>query len=197
MLGCLASRRLKDENNSGGLLLGAGMPCVLENGINGVCMASVGDDEKRVRSPSVQRKDEQQLCEQRANKVFDQCDKKGCDPSNTDIEFVLRSWAGNNNTGRKRANKDPKGTVQSDTFGLVKALHLPDPVVSAITNEFLHIVTALNRWLSYQLGEEPFEWTTITVNHSWQSAPHRDSNNSGPSSAASFGKHSGGRLLYW
>ena len=64
----------------------------LESGINGVCMASVGDDEKRVRSPSVQRKDEQRLCELRGNKVIDQCDKKGCNPSNKDIEFVLRSW---------------------------------------------------------------------------------------------------------
>ena len=77
---CLAPRRHINENNSGGLLMGVGVPFGSENGIDGVFMVSVTDVEKRVRSPSVQRKDEQRLCDLRAKKVIRQCTEKGCNP---------------------------------------------------------------------------------------------------------------------
>ena len=56
---------------------------------------------------------------------------------------------------------------------------------------------SLTFWLRSQLGSEDFNWTTITFNHGWASHAHRDTNNKGPSVAASFGSHSDGRLKCW
>ena len=49
-----------------------------------------------------------------------------------------------------------------------------------------------------QCADQPdFSWSTFTINRSWVSEEHRDTNIVGPSAIVSFGEHVGGDLRWW
>ena len=88
--------------------------------------------------------------------------------------------------------------MESDAFGLVKSLSCTEPVVAKKTERYACVTMVINKWMAQQCTEKPhFSWSTFTVNRSWTSRRHRDTNNVGPSAIVSFGKHSGGELRWW
>jgi hypothetical protein len=138
-----------------------------------------------------------QRCESRASSLLKSLGTTRPYPEDSDLEYVLKSWKGTDNKGRKNAAGPEQQTVESDSFGLIKPLHLPLPQISKITSQFPSVVKILNLWLKSKPGLQDFQWTSICVNHAWKSGKHRDSNNRGMSVAASFGTHEGGKLRWW
>ena len=60
------------------------------------------------------------------------------------------------------------------------------------------MVMVINKWMNTQCTKQSdFSWSTFTVNRSWMSERHRDTNNVGPSAIVSFGEHVGGDLRWW
>ena len=67
-----------------------------------------------------------------------------------------------------------KVAVESDSFGLVKPLHIKEAIVSSITKRYPAVTKAINEWMSKMTVSEDFSWSAFTVSRSWCNARHRD-----------------------
>ena len=70
-------------------------------------------------------------------------------------------------------------------------------MISKNTYQYPFLVSVINKFVHGQEAAKNFEWTSICINGSWQSARHRDTNNVGESLIFSVGRHTGGRLRIW
>ena len=110
-----------------------------------------------------------------------------------DVEWVLGPWIGKTNTNRTTtAMPESMSSVESDTFGMVKPLHLQEPTISAMTQSYPNLVEFINLWMGAQMKGKDFTWSSLTLNRSWMSARHRDKNDAGISAIVSFCNHVGG-----
>ena len=116
-----------------------------------------------------------------------------------DVLEILSLWYFSHNTNR--ANVFPIGatSVESDTLGLVRS-RTGRVTATSLTKRAPAVFEILSRWLKESLPaifQEPFAFTSISVNHGYAARKHRDCYNVGPSMTKAFGDFEGGRLLYW
>jgi hypothetical protein len=116
--------------------------------------------------------------------------------ADADVLAVLRLWPFAQNTLRKNVMPEKTDWIYSATLGLIHDRR-GRVVVSNRTNGSEDLVRLLSRWLSDQLGDNSFPWTSISVNKNYAAARHRDKGNSGPSALRAVGDHMGGQLRYW
>jgi len=86
-------------------------------------------------------------CEDRAMSVLKTLGLHKPYPTDEDLERILAPWKGHDNKGRKKAAGPNHSSVESDSFGLVKPLHLPVPQLATITEKFPSTTNVLNLWL--------------------------------------------------
>ena len=117
---------------------------------------------------------------------------------------VLEAFPIQQNSSRKNVTPEGDSGVQSETFGIVtfrsKAYEHGRLGLGSGTIQCSSVVKLINLWIK---GHQPpdfqgrFPWTSITVNTNFAAKRHRDKGNWGPALIKTFGKFTGGDLLYW